>query len=112
MTNSIYFIVIVFIFIVVLFIAYSDWGRFPQDQGVVEGANAADSFSKKRFPETSGSGLAPVLPQELPPLKSAPASNFDSSKKQYETQQDFVRERSRQQQLESDERARRNRPRD
>ena len=110
MNNYNYLIVILFVFIAVLIIAYSDWGRFPQGNRMIEDANAADRFSRQRFPETSGSNLKPLLPQDLPALEGAPVKDFDSSKQQYEAQEEYRQKLTEEQQTESDRRATRNRP--
>ena len=114
MKNSIYLLVVLFVFVVILFVAYSDWGRYPLGKGVMEDADASDRFSRQRFPETSGSRL-PGLPQDLPPLEGlpreeTPSQRMDRSRKDYEAEQWRELERRKAQQAESARRARHKRP--
>ncbi|MEN8236323.1 MAG: hypothetical protein ABFQ95_02055 [Pseudomonadota bacterium] len=106
MKDFLYIFVILLLFVLILFVAYSDWGDGGRNGIVVEDASAKDRFSTKRFPETSGSGLKSLLPQELPAFEGLPQRAIDPGQKNYQRQQKFVKERTLEQQKRSDERAR------
>lgn len=109
MRNLVSIFIILLLFIIVLIVAYSDWGKVRH--GGVDDASARDRFSTKRFPATSGSGLKPLLPQELPALKALPQQKIDRERSDYEKQRKVVTDRTLEQQKESDRRARHKRPR-